>query len=318
VNDCASTAAQLISEAGRRGHHWDYLPIASGHVTASGPAGGAQKAVAGAVWLGRLAVAARSHDVVHVHSAGILRHARFALRRYVLHCHGTDVRTQQYQPAWRSAVRGGLDRAEAVLYSTPDLAEHVLPHRADATYLPVPIDVGLLPRWQPHRSPRVVFASRWGADKGGDQQVRLARAVVEAVGGRADVVGLDWGPLAGEARSAGVRLLPPTARSTYLDLLASAHAVVGQSAGILAASELEALGIGSPLVMPVALPLYASDAPPVLGGDVETAVDAVDALVEGTPHDPEPGATYVARVHGVDRALDVVLRTYDDVLRARG
>ena len=324
VNDCASTAAQLIAEAARHGLSWDLLPIASGAVTAPGPLGLAQKAVVGAGWVAQLALQSRRHDIAHVHSAGILRHARFGLRRYVLHCHGTDVRTQQYLPAWQAPIRDGLQRAEAVFYSTPDLAEHVLPHRADAVYLPVPIDTGLLPGWSPAPRPRVVFASRWGDDKGGRAQIDLAAAVVAAVGDRADVIGLDWGPRAVEARAAGVHLVARLDRTAYLELLASAHAVVGQSAGILAASELEALGTGAPRVMPVPLPLYAAAPPPVLADSQSSAVEAVVGLVDdprtgagAAGHDASVGQDYVARIHGVGRAWASVVDTYAGVLAAR-
>jgi hypothetical protein len=319
VNDCASTAAQLIGEAARHGMTWDYLPTASVSRPSAGLLGTARKATAGAAWVAQLAGAARRHDIVHVHSAGILRHARLGLRRYVLHCHGTDVRTQQYLPAWRAPVRDGLQRAEAVFFSTPDLAEHVLPQRPDASYLPVPIDTSLLPRWAPGPRPRVVFASRWGDDKGGQPQVDLAAQVVSAVADRADVIGLDWGPRAHEAAGAGVRLVAQQDRAGFLALLASAHAVVGQSAGILAASELEALGTGAPLVMPVPLPLYAAAAPPVLGDSPESATSAVVGLVTGTEtHDPAAGQRYVADLHGVGSALATVLDTYQRVLAARG
>ncbi len=318
VNDCASTAAQLIGEAARHGMVWDYLPTASDAVTSPGLLGVAQKATAGAGWVARLAAGARRHDLVHVHSAGILRHARIGVRRYVLHCHGTDVRTQQYLPAWQGPIRDGLQRAEAVFFSTPDLAEHVVPQRADATYLPVPIDTGLLTPWSPAQRPRVVFASRWGDDKGGRPQVDLAASVVAAVDGRADVIGLDWGPRAGEARAAGVHLVARQERAAYLALLASAHAVVGQSAGILAASELEALGSGAPLVMPVPLPLYAAAPPPVRGDSPQSATEAVVDLVTGTAaHDPTVGQRYVEAVHGVGPALATVLHTYERVLAAR-
>jgi glycosyltransferase involved in cell wall biosynthesis len=297
---------------------WDLLPLASDRVTAGGARGTLQKGVAGAAWVARLAVAARRHDITHVHSAGILRHARFGVRRFVLHCHGTDVRTQQYQDRWRRPIVHGLEVAEAVFYSTPDLAEHVLPARPDAVYLPVPIDVARVPRWQPARLPTVVFASRWGPDKGGEAQLTLAGRVRQALTPDVDVVGLDWGPLAGRAAEHGIRLVPPMPRVDYLALLASATVVVGQSAGIVAASELEALAVGAPLVLPTALDLYAADPPPVLGGDPDAAVDAVVATVsDPSAWSADAARGYVERVHGVEHGLDTVLETYDAVLRRR-
>lgn len=319
VNDAAFTAQRLIAEARRRGHVWRSIPKAAPAQEWRGLSGHVRKAAIGAVWVARLRWLARRHDIVHVHSASTLAHSRLGAPRFVLHCHGTDVRTAQYDPARQDGIRAGLRDAEAVFYSTPDLAEHVLPHRPDAVYLPVPVDVANVPRWQPARDkPRVVFASRWSPDKDSATQLALARDLVAAVGDRADIVGLDWGPQAADATALGVRLLPRADHETYLRWLAGAHVVVGQSAGILAVSEVEALATGVPMVVPVTLPLYAGSPPPVLGGNVADAVSAVESLLDGTqPHDPETGRDWASKEHGVERAVDTVTDVYRDVLAAR-
>jgi hypothetical protein len=319
VNDAAFTARNLVTEARGRGYRWRLLPKAAAARDWGGPAGQTQRAVLGGVWLGRLGAGALVHDVVHVHSATTVHHTRQVARRFVLHCHGTDVRTSQYDPRRRKDIRSALLDAEAVLYSTPDLAEHVLPLRPDATLLPVPVAVDPLPAWQPGGSPpRVVFASRWEGVKGLQTQLDTAQRLVTALSGRAQVVGLDWGPGAAEAARRGVRLLPRQAHTAYLGLLAGATAVVGQSAGILSASELEALGIGAPLVVPVPLPLYAASSPPVLGGGVPESVDAVLGLVSGAlTHDPAASREWVRLTHGPARAVDAVADVYRSVLAAR-
>lgn len=319
VNDAAFTAHNLVAEARRRGWLWDLMPKAAEAQDWRGVTGQARKAALGAAWLARLAVAARRHDVVHVHSASTLHHTRPAARRFVLHCHGTDVRTTQYDPRRTDEIRAGLRDAEAVFYSTPDLAEHVLPHRDDATLLPVPVAVDELPRWQPEPGrPRIVFASRWEAVKGLQSQLDTAERLVTALGDRADVVGLDWGPDAAEAARRGVRLVPRLDHAAYLRLLAGASAVVGQSAGILSASELEAMGTGAPLVVPVELPLYAASAPPVVGGTVDGAVDAVVELLSGgLPHDPDRVRGWVRDTHGTARGADTVAAVYRRVVAAR-
>jgi hypothetical protein len=281
-----------------------------------------RRAALGARWLSRLGVAARTHDIVHVHSATTVGHSRYAAPRYVLHCHGTDVRTTQYDPDLGPRVRGALANAEAVLYSTPDLAEHVHPRRPEATYLPVPVSVGALPHWNPDRErPRVVFASRWDQVKGLDTQVRTALGLVHALAGRAEVVGLDWGPAASAARDAGVRLVPRMDHETYLAWLAGSSAIVGQAAGILSSSELEAMGTGAPLLMPVPLPLYAgltATPPPVLGQDVESVVDAAVASLDH-PDGQLASASrdWVTREHGVDAGLDRILAVHARVLAHR-
>lgn len=321
VGDAALTAAHVVAAARARGLPWDHLPLASTRRDWTGPVAGAQRAVLGAGWLVRLAVAARRHDIVHVHSATTVAHSRRVAARYVLHCHGTDVRTTQYDPTLGPSVRRALAEAEAVLYSTPDLAEHVVPHRPDALYLPVPVAVDDLPRWAPERArPRVVFASRWEDVKGLATQLDTARRLVAALGDRADVLGLDWGPDTDAARAAGVRLVPRRSHADYVDWLAGSTAVVGQAAGILSASELEALGTGAPLLLPVELSLYAGrsrSAPPVTGGTPAAVAEAAVALVDGCPHDPAPGRTWVREEHGVDEAVDTLVATYAAVVAER-
>lgn len=319
VGDAAFTAEHLVAQARRQGLRWDHLPLASSRRDWHGLSGQARRATLGAAWLARLAVAARRHDIVHIHSASTLPHARRVVSRFVLHCHGSDVRTAQYAPGRGEAIRAGLRDAEAVFYSTPDLAEHVLPHRPDAHLLPVPVDVAALPRWKPTDGPaRIVFASRWEDVKGLAAQLDTAERLVVALGDAAEVVGLDWGPAASVAERLGVRLVPRLDHAAYVELLASATVVVGQSAGILSASELEAMGTGAPLAVPSSLALYADSAPPVLGADPASVTEAVVALVaDPTSHDPATSRAWVERWHGAASGVDAVATVYDTVLAAR-
>lgn len=317
VNDAAFTAARMIAEAARRGQEWHLMPKAAPDQLWPGMAGQIRRAMVGGRWVVQLAVAARRHDIVHVHSASTLAHSRLGAPRYVVHCHGTDVRSAQYDLARRSSIVEGLRRAEAVFYSTPDLAEHLLVHRPDAVHVPVPIDVDAVPAWNPAPArQQVVFASRWSADKGVETQLALARGLADVLDERTELVGLDWGPRAGEAARLGVRLVRRDDHASYLRLLAGAQVVIGQAAGILAASELEALAVGAPLVVPVQLPLYS--APPVYGGSLDEGIAAVVALLAGElTHDPDAVRDWARRTHGVSRAVDTVDEVYRAVLAGR-
>jgi hypothetical protein len=319
VNDAAFTAQRMIAEATRRGYTWHFMPKAAPTQDWSGVVGQTRRALIGGAWAAKLAVVARRHDIVQVHSASTLAHARPSVRRFVLHCHGSDIRIRQYQKEWAGPILKGIRDAEAVFYPTPDVAHHVLQHRDDAVYVPIPVDVANIARWAPTQDrPRVVFASRWSPDKDSATQLAFARDLVAAVGDRADIVGLDWGPQAAEAAELGIRLVPPLEQSAYLALLTGSDVIVGQSAGILATSELETLAAGAPLVLPVPLPLYADTAPPVYGGSVSDAVDATVALLEGTqPHDLEATRQWADDNHGIQHAVDTVARVHREVMARR-
>lgn len=313
VNDCASTTMHLLAEAHRRGLHWSYQPLAAPPQDWSGVRGQTRRAVLGARWVTVLAARAARVQLMHVHSGTVVAHTRLVPRRFVLHLHGSDVRSRLYQSEHRASVLWGLRHAAAVLYSTPDLAEHTLPHRSDARLFPVPLPVASLPSWAPAQRPRVVFASRWEAVKGLDTQLALAAGLRRALGAEVELVGLNWGAGTGEAREAGVELVPRSSRSDFLNLLAGAHVVVGQSSGMLAASELEAIGIGVPVVAALN-PDWYPDGAPVLGATgAKSLVDAVaDALADPITRSVQLGGrAWLQAHHDVGRAVDTLAGLYE-------
>ncbi|GAA1803941.1 hypothetical protein [Agromyces neolithicus] len=315
VNDAAFTAERLLAAARRHGENWTFYPRAVADPEWTGASGRARFIARGAAWAAGLARRAARVDLLHVHSGAMLKHTRVVPKRFVLHLHGTDIRTLQYDPAWRDAIRWGVRSAAAVLYSTPDLAEHVLPQRPDAQYFPVPVDLGALPDRQQMPARRIFFASRWEDVKGLQQQLAIARRlVVEAPAGTL-VEGLDWGPGAGEARSAGVVLLPKMSHTEYLRALAGSAVVVGQSAGILSSSELEAIAMGVPVAVPLA-PGFYPDAPPVGGGeaawnDVDAVADAALWLLEAPT---TGGPDWIRRTHDAELGYQKLAEMYPKLL----
>jgi len=324
VNDCASTTERLLAEAATRGLPWTYQPLLDRRYPFTRGSRPLTAALA-LPWLAELGFRARRSDLLHVHYGNVVRHTRWTGRPYLLHLHGTDIRTQQYEPRWQDVIRSAVRDARAVYYSTPDLAEHVLPLRADARYMPVPLRLEGLPRWEPAERPRVVFASRWEEVKGLEVQLEVARGLRAATGPDVELVGLDWGPGAGAAREAGVRLLPRMPHPEYLRLLASAHVAVGQAAGILATSELEAMAMavpvvarleprwhpdGVPAVLP-ALPAGGSSAPATSAQLVDAAVAAL-ADPRGTSEALDAPA-WVRREHSAAGAVDELTARYAEL-----
>ncbi|MET1153678.1 glycosyltransferase [Arthrobacter sp.] len=300
IYDAADVGATLVKYGRRAGRPWRHFNVVPPEGTPSSIIGRAGKLAAGTAWQSRRAAAILRSDLLHVHSGsriGVVRSR--PVKPFLLHFHGTDIRTQYYEPARRPALQWGADHAVKVLYSTPDLREHAEAARADAVYLPNPVDLEELPEWRPAGRPRIVFASRWHSSKGGRQQLELVRALRAAVGHGVELQGLDWGDGAPQAAELGVVLVPKMAKPDYLRWLASAHAVVGQSAGILAMSELQAIGIGVPVVMQLGEGYYQS--PPVLQGET---VEALAASAAATLADPAGtsaalgGRTWLQEHHG--------------------
>ncbi|UNX55734.1 hypothetical protein MF406_05715 [Georgenia sp. TF02-10] len=268
VNDCAGVARNLVRAARDRGYHWRRLPPAS--VRPAGPTPTGAGRVRWVPYVLRRAAALARAEVAHVHyatSVPLITAPGMPRRPYLLHLHGTDIREQWAAPATRDLVQRAVDGAEHVYFTNLDTAGNARAARADAEFMPAFVDAAELPAWRPGAGgPRVVFASRWGMEKGAPVVLDVARALRAALPA-ARLVGLDWGPSAPEARATGVELVPRLDHAGYLDLLAGADLVVGQATGLLGVSELEAMGIGAPLVSPgTTYPYPDGTHPPVLGG----------------------------------------------------
>ncbi len=262
VNDSAFTTTVLLTEARRRGLPWTYQPIAVAEPGWRGPVGRARRAVRGGRWAAELGRRALRADLLHVHGGTVVYHTSWVRRPYVLHLHGTDIRTSQYDPRYAGLVARALDGAARVLYSTPDLRDHARRRRDDASLFPVPIDVDLLPAWCPTGAPTVLFTSRWEPVKGLAVQLAIAAELRRRHGADLALTGIDWGTGAPAARELGVTLLPRSTHDEFLRLVAAASVAVGQPTGMVAASELEAIGIGVPVVAPLRSDWYESSAGP--------------------------------------------------------
>lgn len=300
VHDAASTARNLVDYANESGQSWQttdipwyYTKVWTGLL--KHPALRARPML----WDGTLALQSLRADVVHLHTGGLSPHMRWLQRPWVLHLHGTDVRTRQYT-GWAEKLRFGAQHASAILYSTPELLPHVheLKPRTEPVYFPVPVRLDQAPRWMP-TSNRVIFSSRWEKVKGGEAQIDVARRIRDGCPD-AELLGLDWGSDAPAARSVGVTLLPRMSYEDYKEWLGTAAVVVGQMTSILAASELEALSIGVPLVTSASRDFY-PDLTPLSGISVKAVADAAVRILA----DPEQasqrqgGRSFIAQHHDV-------------------
>jgi glycosyltransferase involved in cell wall biosynthesis len=281
-NDCAFVARTLVRAARRQALDWRYMPPRE--VRPARPPGGRLGRLRYVPYLARRAAALRSTDVVHVHyatSVRLIRERLMPLRPYFLHLHGTDIREQSRDPLYREEITRAILGAERVYFTNLDTAGQARALRPDAEYMPAFVDLAPLPPWQPGAgAASVVFASRWSRDKGADAMLRVAVDLRRSLPAGTRLLGLDWGEKVPAARAAGVEIVSRRDHEGYLRLLAGASVVVGQATQLLGVSELEAMAIGVPVVVPGAvLPHPDGGAPPVLCGSDDEVVEHVHAAL---------------------------------------
>lgn len=324
VNEVARAGSSLVREAKSRGLDWRLLDSVRLNRSGRGMAALAERGLKGAKWAAQLQAQARAADIVHVHGANVVAHTRWAAKRYVLHLHGTDIRTAQYDPRHRDSIRRAVEEAQLVYYVSPDLWEHVKDIRPDAELFPVIADTTSVPSaTAASAQKRVVFPSRWDASKGGGEQLRVAAEILRH-SGSAVLEGLAWGENWQKAEALGIAMRPKMSHDEYLDWLASGTVAVGQIAGILSVSELEAMAAGVPLVAPLRPEWYdGSDASmrdiPVFGGSrgTEESLPLQIALeVQRLLESPviTDARSWVEEYHGPGRAVDRLTAAYARIL----
>lgn len=310
--DCADVGKTFVTEGQRQGKPWKII---------QGPwTRGGTKAAYYRFLLEQASAYPRT-QLWHVNMGGRAKWARGRFARpYALTLHGTDIRENYWQEQHHAVIKADVDGAGHVWYATPDNREKAERARADAEYMPIPVDIAELPTWSPAERPRVFFPSRWDASKGGDAWVQTAADVVAALAGmEVDIVGLDWGDRAPEVAAMGVQLLPKMPKAEYLREMSHAHVAVGQIAGILATSELEAMGMGIPTIFADQHAGYPADVATVsvartdLGDAVRESLS--DPLALSRRLD---SVTYIRDNHGPAALLPRLEAGYRKVLEAAG
>ena len=323
VNDVARIGTALVRGARDEGLAWDLYDTARVDPGWSPRMRPVRRALRGIRWEAGLVRRAVRADLLDVHGATVTAHTSWLRKPFVLHLHGTDIRVRRYEARYSGLVADAVRRARDVYYTTPDLAEHVMDLRPDAVLQPVIVDVEELAAH--HRGSggpfRVIFPSRWAADKGGDLQLEVLRILRAAYGDSIAIEGLQWGEGAPRAaRDYGVGLRPRMTHADYARWLATGSVAVGQMTGCMGVSELEAVGSGVTTVMALNRRWYdgahdtTSDVP-VLGGPVDRS-EMVEAVVEGVGRALEGarvtnGRSWVAQRHSPQRAVARLVERFE-------
>lgn len=265
----------------------------------------------------RSAVRQHRPDVVHVHWARFAPFIGSTGRPTVIHAHGSDVRGRSASIPGR-IVQRSLDRADAVLVSTPDLIEDV---GARARYLPNPVDTRCFaPSVQSLRRddrPTVLLFSRLIDVKGARSLLDSARLIFARVPG-VRVVGLRGGTYDAEASTLGVEMISRQTKIELTQLLASVDVVVGQlRLGSLGLSELESMSCGKPVVAFVRPGLYPAHIPIISASTAEQVAHECSRLLADEPAAGLLGRqarSYVIEHHDTAVVVQQLIDIYEELL----
>lgn len=306
--DCADVGKNFVRAGQQQGKPWK---IIQGPWTRGGTKAAYYR------FLVEQAAAYPRTQLWHVNMGGRAKWARGRFARpYALTLHGTDIRENYWQTEHHATIKADVDGAGHVWYTTPDLKDVAEKARADAQYLPVPLDLSELPQWAPAARPRVFFPSRWDASKGGEAWVQTAADVVAALAGQdIDIVGVDWGDMAGEVAALGVQLLPKMPKAQFLREMSRAHVTVGQVAGILAASELESMGMGIPTIFADQVPGYPKELATVSVARADVGQAVRESLIDPLALSRKlASADYVLKNHAAEVLIPVLDAGYAKLL----
>jgi glycosyltransferase involved in cell wall biosynthesis len=211
-----------------------------------------------------------------------------------------------------------MERAEAVLVSTPDLLDHA----PAAMWLPNPVDCeffggGGAPATAERGNPEVLIHARLSAVKGAETLIAAAREIRRR-DARIIVRGFAGAPFDDQAQAAGIRLQRVSTREGVRNALADADVVIGQQyLGMVGLSELEAMAMRRPVIAPIDQKRYPHPVPTVAADNAESIADRVIELVRDDRERARLGAAgraYVEAVHSPPVVVGRLVEIYERIV----
>ena len=224
-------------------------------------------------------------NIIHIHYG---THAYLPLLfrvPFFLHIHGSDVRLHIHWPILGKIIRTGIEKAETVFYSTPDLKPLVEAIRPDAIFFPNPIDTEhFIPRVSndPQNDPVIFNINKMDRFKGIEEILRSIELIWERYP-KTTVKMFNFGNAMKDAQGFLKRhegdsrliLLPPVPHEEMISLIQGSTLIIGQlETRALTVSELEAMACCKPVICCVRHSADYPTPPPIL--NATTAEDIRD------------------------------------------
>lgn len=243
---------------------------------------------------------------------------RLGKRPLVGHAHGSDLRLGLKHWAWARIVRHSLKHCRKILVSTPDLIGLARQYRADAEYMPNPIDTSLFypkPVLQHNGKLRVLVASACDWElKGTDVAIRALSELKKSIEVSIICYGRDIEKTLALAESLGLRLslLPKVSHQDTREYYWKADVVLDHfNYGVLSMVALEAIGCGRPVITNASSEYKELADFPLK--DVNTTEKIGEAL-KASEEIREKEYNYLMKYHSPERVAKNVAGIYSELL----
>jgi len=170
------------------------------------------------------------------------------------HAHGSDLRVSLRHSAWKRIVRHNLKHCDKVLVSTPDVLGLARAFRADADYLPNPVDTNIFypkPLVAHDGKMRVLIASSAWIAKGTDIIIHALGELRDKVEASMITYGVDYAQMLALARSLNLQIntLPRLTHDNIREYYWNADLILDQfRCGAVGNVFLEAIACGRPAI----------------------------------------------------------------------
>lgn len=190
----------------------------------------------------------RSNCIFEVHTPYFYSIFPELAHRTIFHAHGSEIRETvaggEHIETVDELTKYALEESTATFFSTPELGPFVRKYSNNSFWAPHVVDVGLSASGVHKKKSDFIIPSSWDIWKGSQEVITVIRNLLSA-NPSLRFVGMDFGSQRGVAAALGVELLTTRSRRNFHDLIRSSKIVIGHGYGILGATDLESIYLGS-------------------------------------------------------------------------
>jgi hypothetical protein len=168
--------------------------------------------------------------------------------RTIFHAHGSEIRETviggKHIETVNELTRFALSESLATFYSTPELGPIVGKYAKSNFWTPHVVSLVSDENTVSLKENDLFIPSSWDTWKGSQEVLAVIRKLL-SLNPKLRIIGMDFGGQKELAARLGVELLGTRSRAKFHDLIRSSNVVVGHGYGVLGATDLEAIYLGS-------------------------------------------------------------------------